>query len=187
MKNYYEVLGVEFDASKEEIKKAYRDKMKQYHPDIHDNLDSDYYEQKTKDINEAYDVLSNEEKRRRYDEERRRKKTSYGRRQYSRKTTNRDDNEYNEYETNRKSRHQAKDNSFFDSIKKSYKEVKEDESEYPFKERHKNLNKKFCKKYGRNIDSAGNRIAFRMGQGAVHISAEFLYQLSKLSYVNKDN
>lgn len=56
----YRVLGISRDASKEEIKKAYRKKAKEYHPDLHPN-DSKAAE-KMNEINEAYDMLSNPEK-----------------------------------------------------------------------------------------------------------------------------
>jgi molecular chaperone DnaJ len=61
MKDYYKILGVSKDASLDEIKKAYRRLAHQYHPDKGGN------EEKFKEINEAYQVLSNEEKRRQYD------------------------------------------------------------------------------------------------------------------------
>lgn len=56
----YSVLGVSKDASKDEIKKAYRKKAKEYHPDLHPN-DPDAAK-KMNEINEAYDMLSNPEK-----------------------------------------------------------------------------------------------------------------------------
>lgn len=65
-KSYYEILGVSEEATKEEIKKAYRKLAIQYHPDKGE-ADSD---DKIKQINEAYDVLSNDDKRSRYDAER---------------------------------------------------------------------------------------------------------------------
>lgn len=61
-KDYYETLGVSKDASKEEIKKAYKKLAKKYHPDL--NKDS---AEKFKEINEAYSVLSNDNKRTNYD------------------------------------------------------------------------------------------------------------------------
>lgn len=64
-KNYYEVLGVDKNASPDEIKKAYRVLAKKYHPDLNDH--SQEAEEKFKEINEAYSVLSDEEKRNNYD------------------------------------------------------------------------------------------------------------------------
>lgn len=56
----YHVLGISRDATKEEIKKAYRKKAKEYHPDQHP--DDPAAAEKMKEINEAYDMLSNPEK-----------------------------------------------------------------------------------------------------------------------------
>lgn len=56
----YSVLGISKDASKEEIKKAYRQKAKEYHPDLHPN--DEKAAEKMNEINEAYDMLSNPDK-----------------------------------------------------------------------------------------------------------------------------
>jgi curved DNA-binding protein len=64
-KDYYEVLGVDKTASQEAIKKAYRKLARQLHPDL--NPDDPKAEDKFKELNEAYEVLSDEENRRKYD------------------------------------------------------------------------------------------------------------------------
>jgi len=62
MKNYYDILGVSRNASKEEIKKAYRKLAHKYHPDKKHGDES-----KFKEVNEAYQVLSDEKKKSQYD------------------------------------------------------------------------------------------------------------------------
>ncbi len=65
-RDYYQTLGVSKDASQAEIKKAYRKLAREYHPDV--NPDDPNAEEKFKDINEAYQVLSDEDKRQKYDQ-----------------------------------------------------------------------------------------------------------------------
>ena len=59
-RDYYEVLGVSKGASEDEIKKAYRQSAKKYHPDLHPG--DKECEEKFKEVNEAYEVLSDKDK-----------------------------------------------------------------------------------------------------------------------------
>ena len=63
-KDYYEILGVSRDADTAAIKSAYRKLARKYHPDVNKTKEA---EEKFKDINEAYEVLSDKAKRQRYD------------------------------------------------------------------------------------------------------------------------
>ena len=65
MPSYYDVLGVPKTATEKEIRQAYRKMARQYHPDV--NKADATAEEKFKDINEAYEVLSDEESRKKYD------------------------------------------------------------------------------------------------------------------------
>ena len=63
--DYYKVLGVDRDASDQEISKAYRKLAKKYHPDLNHEPGA---EEKYKQVNEAYEVLHDKQKRAQYDQ-----------------------------------------------------------------------------------------------------------------------
>lgn len=64
-KDYYKILDIDKDASNAEVKRKYRNLAKKYHPDL--NPDDKKAQEKFKEINEAYEVLGDEEKRKKYD------------------------------------------------------------------------------------------------------------------------
>lgn len=69
MVNFYEMLEVSENASQEIIEKAYKVLAKKYHPDVQEPQNRPAAETKMKQINEAYEILSDQEKRQQYDEE----------------------------------------------------------------------------------------------------------------------
>ena len=67
-RDYYDTLGVERTASDDDVKKAFRKLARQYHPDLHTGeQQKKQSEEKFKEINEAYEILSDQDKRKRYD------------------------------------------------------------------------------------------------------------------------
>jgi curved DNA-binding protein len=66
-RDYYETLGVPRDADEKKIKAAYRKLARKWHPDLHTGKDKERAEEKFKEINEAYEVLSDTDKRAKYD------------------------------------------------------------------------------------------------------------------------
>lgn len=67
-KDYYKILGVDKNASEEDIKKAYRKLAREHHPDVVAEKDKPEAEKRFKEINEAYRILSDAEKRKMYDQ-----------------------------------------------------------------------------------------------------------------------
>ena len=65
MKNYYDILGLEYDADTSSIKTAYRKLSKKFHPDLNPN--DKFFEKMFKDINEANEVLSDSSSKEKYD------------------------------------------------------------------------------------------------------------------------
>ncbi len=67
-KNYYDILEISKNASPEVIEKAYKALVKKYHPDLQSEISKEDAESKMKELNEAYETISNPEKRQVYDQ-----------------------------------------------------------------------------------------------------------------------
>lgn len=96
-KDYYKILSVEYSASEEDIKKAYREAAKKWHPDR--NPDDPNAENRFKQIVEAYEVLSDPEKRKRLDEffGQKRHYTYTGRKRSQQSQKQEDDSDYSDF------------------------------------------------------------------------------------------
>lgn len=82
MKDYYKILEVNENASKEIIEKTYKILIKKYHPDVHEENEKNKMDIKIKEINEAYKVLSNDFLREQYDNEWNKERAEYFRKKY---------------------------------------------------------------------------------------------------------
>ncbi|HET9962247.1 MAG TPA: DnaJ C-terminal domain-containing protein [Nitrospiraceae bacterium] len=67
-RDYYDVLGISRGASADEIKKAFRRRAREYHPDLHTGTKKSEMEKKFKELNEAHEILSDPDKRKKYDQ-----------------------------------------------------------------------------------------------------------------------
>lgn len=93
MKDYYEILGVSETSSKDDIKKAFRSLAKKYHPDRNGNDENAI--KKFQEVNEAYEVLSNEDSKKSYDEKKANFKNAHKRKNENSKN-NKTDNDFSE-------------------------------------------------------------------------------------------
>ena len=90
MKNYYEILEVNPRASEEVIKKAHQVLIKKYHPDLYVGVEREKAEEKIRNINEAYKILSDDFLREQYDKELQKEEDIYNQRVYKQKEKNTD-------------------------------------------------------------------------------------------------
>ena len=121
MKNYYEILEVNKKASKEVIEKAYKVLVKKYHPDLYSGQKKEYAEKKIKEINEAYNVLTDEFMKEQYDAELEKQEQEtlyrkYGNQQSN--NTNVQNKNINNNNNNKSSEHEKEVQDFNERMKK---------------------------------------------------------------------
>lgn len=125
MKNYYEILEVNKKASKEVIEKAYKVLVKKYHPDLYTGEKQKYAEKKIKEINEAYDILSDEFLKEQYDTELEKEIERIYMQKYNNK------NNANQYQTNSvRSQNRVKQNNINNAESSQVNNTKSHEQEY---------------------------------------------------------
>lgn len=137
MKTLYEILEVSENASKEIIEKAYKVLAKKYHPDLQVEGDKQEAEKKMKQINEAYEVLSDEEKRKEYD-----LKLIQERRKEEVKKQPQEDYHQNQYR--QPYQNQTKpmsDNEYREALKRQYQERREEQ------ERQRQMQEQYEQRY----------------------------------------
>lgn len=173
MKTLYEILGVSETATSEEIKKAYRKLAKEHHPDTN----SDWSEEEKKmhaeffsEITDAYEILINEETRKDYDEKLKEKRSKRSR------TSKNNSNYYEE------------DYDYEDdySYEYDYFSKKRERFNKRFKDVNKEILKKYLRKHKRKPQTFPEYATYFLSFGAIYISKEFLYQLSKLKKKDDD-
>ncbi len=165
--DYYKILGVNENASLDEIKKSFHTLAKKYHPDSCINSTKEeqlLYKKQLQEVLEAYEVLKDDNKRseynvlyHKYKEKQIKNKAAKTYKSYLKKVKN--------------------------NIKKSYQEVKKEEEKYPFLKRHSIYDSRLNKNYSNKKE----QIFLYIKRGTFHVCAETFYQLSKLSYFSEDS
>lgn len=172
MKNYYEILEVNENASKEVIDKVYKVLAKKYHPDLQQiSSDKKNAEEKLKEINEAYAVLSDDFKRKKYDEELNSRRNSnphinsngVGNSKYSPYAVNQTEkNIYNEKENSS----QNENGKLNRKIKKQQRKLE--------KKYKKKLQDEYLKSYGDYLRKNGYRVKYKMDYRKIPILLAFI-------------
>lgn len=212
MKNYYEILGIAENASMQEVVSVGKRRLQEYsveHLFAGKKLGIDYTQEDWNKANnvyaeviEAYLILKDENKRIQYNrrlrdyrrqvaeqvaqaQARARQRRAPG--QHEQKRTQGRYERTQTDNTMKKSQKRHKQKGAFGKMVDSFKDVRRDEKEYPFFERHQDLNQKMRKEFHRNVKSVPGEIVYQMANGTLHVTYEFIHQLRKLSYFNEDS
>lgn len=212
-KDYYGILGLQYGASKEEIREKYLYLARRYHPNNYPQGQLSEEEIRRisdifSEINEAYKVLYDDVRREEYDfsyvanfmtrrQERKEQTTGQGYNvgtHTSQKTNgNRGGNSRATYTYRRTAVKEENEEPvktpkpFTKKITDAYKEVRRDEKKHPFGRRHRILNSNFNRMHGDKVDTVPKAILFTTALGTLHVFGEAFYQLRKLTYIGKDS
>ena len=172
METLYDILEVSRKASKEVIEKAYKTLAKKYHPDLQTAENKEIAEKRMKEINEAYDVLSDEQKRKEYDEkleaeEERKKQEEY---QNSMDYQNNSSTQNIRYESNMQTNNSSDSANYSNANnysnqefdwRRAYANLSKKEQRKIMKEVQKEANAEYRKQYENYFRSLGYKIKHR--------------------------
>lgn len=206
--NYYEFLGVKPNCTEEDLDFHYQEIVKflspEYHPEkTYTKKDIEIVMEQLDGVNEAYRVLKDPKLRKAHDEALRRKveiptpqtrileqpkKQEQPRRvQQPRRQEIRPVTPPRRVSTPQvEARRMKEKKTFWQNVKDSYRAVRLDERNFSFKKRHAKMAEAFDDKYAKKVTSVPKEILFYTGKGTAHVFLEAFYQLSRLSYINKD-
>lgn len=212
--NYYDILGVSRTASQEEIKKAFRKLAMENHPDKFQKCSQEEIDRRTKifqTLSNAYDIIGDEKKRREYDlefaeyerrqaereakerarqEQRQQEQRSYSERTSQGRTSSAGQSQSSRTTQKRTRKTVKEETGFkkaFSDIKTAWQEVRAEEKKTPFLKRHKTLSGRIYRNYYKDNGSTLDDILFVLKSGSLHIFAEALYQLEKLTHITEDS
>lgn len=179
--DYFKILGIEPTDDLKVIKRAYRKKAKECHPDVNKKID----EEEFKKVSDAYDHLKNKEELNEY-------LKSYIKNYYNNREEDYEefrrkyDEVFNKKKEDKKERRKETKKSFINDLKNAYQEIRQDEKKNSFKKRHTRIEHKLNEMFKdeRNI---GEEVVFQLFRGTVHITREVAQQLRNISYISKDN
>lgn len=172
MKNYYEILEINEKASQEVIEKVYKVLVKKYHPDLQENSgEKAKYEEKIKEINEAYEILSDEIKRKEYDarlELEKQKQESYSRKANISNNVQSNSINYNSAPNSQYSNmnynsanRQTSSNSYNEDLEQEQRKSQE-QLEKQFQQDYQNaVNKAYHDAYIQDLKNRGYRIKYK--------------------------
>ncbi len=184
--DYYVILGIEPTTDLETIRKAYRKCAKKYHPDVNKDIPEDAM----KKVNEAYEILKDQQscdeyfikymkfKSKQEKEKEEKRKAEEARQEEFRKQ----EEAKKQQEEQAKKKEKTKKSSLGHDIKEAYKQVRRHEKNNPFKRRHIEFDEYIREDY----EDSKNKFTKGIKRGSFHVAAEFLYQLHKFSYIGKD-
>ncbi|MBP5679406.1 MAG: LysM peptidoglycan-binding domain-containing protein [Bacilli bacterium] len=209
--NYYELLGLKPGFTEEDLDVHYREIINFLKPESHP--EKTYSKEEIREVyaqlssvNEAYDILKDPKLRKEYEESLKHPKKEEitipiqreqpRKRRMDRRVENKTQNTRPVYvnppkrvvENEPVSRRKVTaKRSFWENVKEAYREVKIEERKMSFQKRHQGISQAFDEEFADKVTSVPKEILFYTGKGTVHVFLEALYQLSRLTYINKDN